>query len=38
MLFKKENNSLNERRDFSKVDILLNNNIFKLNINTYIFI
>ena len=38
MLFEKENNSLNKRKSFLKVVIFSNNNIFKLNINIYIYI
>ena len=38
ILFKKENNSLNKRKGFSKVSLLIRFNIFKLNINRYIYI
>ena len=38
MLFKKENNSLNKRKGFSKIIIISNNDIFELNINIYIYI
>ena len=37
MLFKKENNSLNERRGFPKAAVVPNNDIFELNINIYIY-
>ena len=38
MLFKIENNSLNERKGFHKSVIVLSNNIFELNVSLYIYI
>ena len=37
-VIKKENNSLNESRDFSRASLSIRLNIFELNITLYIYI